>query len=223
MFSFLKKKRDDAALAHQLASIVSLRAGTMQRMKVQDFINFARPWNIPPVYLHALFFIESTNSGFMADGRLTINVEPHVAYRNSKQGKNLYRQYPDLFYPSWRGMTSPVYRLSYEERWDHLIRAAYIDFNAGMCGCSYGAGQQLGEGWKELGFDSVTHLIEVLYEGQHTHLEVMLIFLKAKNQIENLRRGNLREVIRAYNGEDNVPEYMRRFDNALKQKRHLYA
>lgn len=223
MFEFLRQKQNEAELAHKLAYVTSLRAKTMQRMKVQDFINFANPWNVAPVYLHSLFFVESTNSGFMADGRLVPNPEPHVAYRNSKKSRQLYRQHPDLFYPNWKGMTSPVYRLSYEDRWDHIIRTAAIDFEAGLCGASYGAGQQLGEGWRELGFESVVHLLETLYEGQHTHLEIVMLYLKSRNQIENLRRGDMRPVFAAYNGEDNVPEYMRRFDNAVKQKRHLYA
>jgi hypothetical protein len=229
MFEFLKVKLEEAQNAEALSYVVNLRARNMVTLGVQHFKDFSRALNIHPLYLHAFFFVESANSGFMADGRLVPCPEPHVAYRNSKNGARLAKLHPQLFYRSWvderkvdRGEWHP-YRLSHIDRWDHIIRAASVDFNAGLCGASYGAGQQLGEDWKALGFASVVDFLEHLYEGQHTHLEVMVRKLRLGDQIANLQAGNFREVVRYYNGSGNVDAYLKKFEAAINQKKVLYA
>jgi hypothetical protein len=233
LLPFLQKAQKEADLAGRISHLVNLRAKSVRPMTEQDFKNFSAPIGVPPVFLHAFFFVESSNSGFTEDGRLTINCEPHVRYRNVKGGKRkanqLYRQAPDLFYPRWINERNVprndfhVYRLSQIDRWDNLIRACEMDFDAAIMGTSFGAGQQLGEGYKMLGFPSPMDLVEYLYEGQHAQLDVMVRYLRVRGQLENLRSGNLRPVIASYNGEDNVPYYMAKFNSALSQKGHLYA
>jgi hypothetical protein len=229
VLSFLRQVQTEAGNAAKLARLISLRARTTAKLNVQDFKNFGQASAIPPIYLHAFFFVESANSGFTADGRLTINCEPHVRYRNSSKGRQLYRQAPDLFYPRWiNERNTPkgdfhVYRLNQLERWDNLARACILDFDAAVMGTSFGAGQQLGEMWRELGFNSVMDLIEHLYQGQGAQLDVMVRCIRVKGQLENLRIGNLRPVIAAYNGEGNVPVYLAKFQNAVQQKQVLYA
>lgn len=229
MFSILRKAQDDAKNQALLARLISLRAGNPRPMAEQDFKDFGARAGIHPVHLHAFFFVESANSGFTEEGRLTICCEPHVRYRNSKQAKKLYRLAPDLFYPRWiderkvPGKEFHVYRLTQPQRWDNLARAAALDFNAAIMGTSYGAGQQLGEGWKELGFASCLDLIEYLYEGQHAHLDVMVRYLRVHGQIDNLNSGDFAPVVKAYNGSGNVAYYQTRLEAAVAQKGSLYA
>jgi hypothetical protein len=231
MFEFLRRAEVLAQDAAALSYVVNLRAKNMKPLEVQDFKNFARPLNLHPMMLHAFFFVESANSGFMSDGRLIPCPEPHVAYRNISGNRALLaKQYPQLFYPRWinerklrdRNAWHP-YRLSHIDRWDHIIRASAVDFNAGLCGASYGAGQQLGEGYRELGFPSVVALLERLYEGQFAHLEVMIMKLRLGDQLSNLKAGNLKPVIAYYNGPANVPAYLAKYENAIEQKAQLYA
>jgi hypothetical protein len=231
MFEFLKRAQAEAQDAEGLSYVVNLRARNVNPLGVQDFKDFARPLNLHPMALHAFFFVESANSGFMADGRLVPCPEPHVAYRNAKGNRALLaKQYPQLFYKNWVNEAKlkdkkawHPYRLSHLDRWDHIIRAAEIDFNAGLCGASYGAGQQLGEGYRELGFPSVVALLERLYEGQHAHLEVMIMKLRLGDQLSNLQKGRMEQVIAYYNGPANVPAYLRKYENAIQQKEQLYA
>ena len=229
MLEFLKRKQKEATDAEALAYVVNLRARSAIRLGVQEFKDFARPLNLHPAVLHAFFFVESANSGFGEDGRLTVLPEPHVAYRKAIDPVLNSKLHPRLFYRKWvdakkvkRGDWHP-YRLNHIERWDHIISAAAVDFNAGLCGASYGAGQQLGEDWHRLDFPSVVHFLEHLYEGQHTHLEVMIRKLRLGDQLANLQAGNFKDVVRYYNGSGNVPEYLRRVEAALKQKQVLYA
>lgn len=98
-----------------------------------------------------------------------------------------------------------------------------LDFDAAIMGTSFGAGQQMGEMYRALGFAAPMDLIEYLYEGQHAQLDVMVRTLRVKQVVDDLRAGNFRPVVSAYNGPGNVPVYLAKFANAVEQKRVLYA
>ncbi len=221
----------------RIAKVLSLRVASRNRLEKEDFVAAARLLGrgVDPAAVHAVSDVETAKhspGGATEDGRLIPLLEPHVFSRNSHHAFDV--SHPHLSYPKWvrylRGATPPKgwdvhpYRLTYREMWGVFAFQAELHFDAALCGMSYGRFQQLGEGWKRLGFDSPLHLVETLYQGEQAQLAVFCRYVIAHGLVGALKAKNWRAFAAGYNGSGQITRYAVLMQEAFLTRRvHYYA
>lgn len=201
MLEILKAKLARAEKQEQLAELLSMRKGANEDvasslMPGPQWKRMAEEMHVPLANIIAVFNVESRGAGFGPDGRLTVLYEPHVAYKYARRPKEAQAEAPDLFYPKWidpksiRKSMPHAYRTTQAERWDMIARAAKIDFNAAVCGVSWGRFQVMGYWATKLDFTDPLHMIEHMYEGEHNHLDVFFRYCTMAGLMNALRKGD---------------------------------
>ena len=227
-FSSLRFKRQRAHNSGLVAQLIALRPLDTRRLTVADYIAAANVLGMEnPADLHAFQIVESTGNGFGPQGRLIINYEKHVASRNTRPPHKYIKDFPEFYARRWEGTrnlpSGHPYLMDQAERWDLLARSADVDFEAALKGTSWGSWQILGENAERIGFQNVLEMVKYMYRGEHAQMDCAIRFLRAKDAIEDLQRGDMARVFAVYNGADNVPEYSRRHADARHRVRNLYA
>ena len=202
MLEILKAKLARADRQDQLAKLVSLRRFDGDTFDAGELVpgpawrKAAEESGIPLAHIMAVYAVESAGSGFNEDGRLKVLYEPHWAYRHAKRPKEAQAQAPHLFYPKWIDPSRipkrepHVYRTTQDERWDMIIQAASIDFDAALKAVSWGRFQIMGYWAEKLDYDSPMHFVERLYDGEAEHLNAFLRYCRMDNLITPLMRGD---------------------------------
>ncbi len=227
LWSTLKRKRQRADNAGLVAALVSLSAEDSRRLVEKDYIVAGHAWGVEPADLHAFALTESAGQGFGPNSRLIINYEKHVASRNTKPPHAYISEFPEFYARHWGGVTNlpswHPYFMSQPDRWDLLARSADVNFMAALRGTSWGSFQVLGENAEMIGFNDAFDMVKYMYSGEAAHLDCAIRFLRARNAMEDLQAGNMRQVFAAYNGEANVDDYDRKFSRHRKRTGKLYA
>jgi len=204
MLQILKTKLERAEHQERLAQLLTMRKpeGTSAEAALSRLLPgpawhaMAAEAGVPVAHIVAVFNVESRGSGFGPDGRLTVLYEPHVAYKHAKRPREMQKTAPDLFYPKWVSLSDVPksqphpYRTTQDERWDMIGRAAKLDFNAAVCGVSWGRFQIMGYWAPKLGFRDPLHMIEHMYEGEENHLDVFLRYCRMDGLMPALRKGD---------------------------------
>jgi hypothetical protein len=210
MLSILKTKLERAERAEQLAALTNLRrqdeadphTALSRLLPGPAWHAMAEDAGVPVAHIAAVFNVESRGSGFGPDGRLTVLYEPHVAYKYAKRPKEMQKAAPDLFYPKWISSADVpkrlphAYRTTQEQRWDMILRAAAMDFDAAVSAVSWGRFQIMGYWAKNLGFRDTLHMIEHMCEGEENHLDVFLRYCRMDGLMPALRKGDWFEFAR---------------------------
>ncbi|HAH11220.1 MAG TPA: hypothetical protein DCL54_03865 [Alphaproteobacteria bacterium] len=202
MLNILKAKLARAERQDQLAKLVALRRYDDEAFDANTLVpgpawrKAAEESGVPLAHIVAVYMVESAGSGFNEDGRLTVLYEPHVAYKFAKRPKEAQAQAPHLFYPKWIDPSripkreAHPYRTSQEERWDMILEAAGIDFDAAVRAVSWGRFQIMGYWAEKLDYDSPMHFIERLYDGEAAHLDAFLRYCRMAGLMTALQRGD---------------------------------
>jgi hypothetical protein len=210
MLKILQSKLERAERAEQLAALTNLRrqdeadphTALSRLLPGPAWHAMAEDAGVPVAHIAAVFNVESRGSGFGPDGRLTVLYEPHVAYKYAKRPKEMQKAAPDLFYPKWissadvRKRLPHAYRTTQEQRWDMILRAAAMDFDAAVSAVSWGRFQIMGYWAKNLGFRDTLHMIEHMCEGEENHLDVFLRYCRMDGLMPALRKGDWFEFAR---------------------------
>lgn len=231
MWDFINRRRELVADHERAVRLLNMRAASIQPLSRQDFVQASRALNVNPAHLRAFHSVESSQQGFAPNGRLIILYEPHrvhietggrltgrkfdwqwqgkpilipLSYRGWKR---LPRKHPDAWHP---------YREDQSGRWEMLFTAYLYEPNA-LRGVTWGAFQVLGKWAEDLGFNDALHMIEHLYQGEETHLEIAIRYLKMVDGISALRRGEWQRLARLYNGRGNVHEYAPKLQVAARR------
>lgn len=169
----------------------------------KDFAKAAAELGINPSVLKAVREVEGRGNAFNKDGRPTILFERHVFYE--RLGEHYYytvrrqamKDRPDLCWS--RPTVAGGYGL-YSEQVDRLDAAAKYHRDSALEACSWGIGQVMGYWWKELGYPSLQHFINDMYESEAKQLEAMCRYIKHFGLVDELQRGDWRGFAKGYNG-----------------------
>jgi hypothetical protein len=215
----------------RVADLLSTKPKDRSPLEYDHFRRAAAHQNWNPAVLHALSDVESRGFGFDDDGRLIILVEPHVFSKETQHAFDA--SHPHLSYPKWirpkqgapapRGMEKHPYFNSPDERWGMFALQAELDLEAACCAISAGRFQQLGRGWRDLGFGSAEELIRLLWESELQQLAILIRYLLRHNLSRAVKDLDWRALARGYNGSGQVDVYAPRMAERYKARLRYYA
>lgn len=169
--------------------------GAAKRIEDIDLPRIGREISVGEDEIHAVLDVESSGSGFDAQGRPKILFEPHVFYRNLSSSKRTEAVAAGLAYSRWG--TKPYPKDSYPR----LIKAMAIDETVALKACSWGLGQILGENHKAAGYATPQAMVLDFMADEDNHLEAMIRFIKANKLDDNLRAHDWAGFAKGYNGD----------------------
>ncbi|MCL2029027.1 MAG: N-acetylmuramidase family protein [Deltaproteobacteria bacterium] len=150
--------------------------------------------------LKAVAVVESSGSGFLADGQPKILFEGHVFWRELvKRGldpNRLLEGNENILHKAW----TRSYYLGGKGEHLRLQQAAAIDREAALSSASWGLFQIMGFNWKVCGFQSLQQFINAMYRDEAAHLGAALGFLRGAGLMAALKRQDWAAFARGYNG-----------------------
>lgn len=151
--------------------------------------------------LKAILSVESSGGGFMADGRVKVNYEPHQMYRQLK--KNFSKQRADDELAKHPDLISRVagHRRSLDKEDADMDRATLIDRHSALESASWGMFQIMGYHWQTIGMSGIQEFVNMMYKGEAGQLDVFVRFVEADRALLlALRRHDWNSFARIYNG-----------------------
>jgi hypothetical protein len=162
--------------------------------------------------LHAFLDVESSGSGFDADGRVKMLFEPHVFYKelgiSKKRDAAVAR---GLAYQKWRAKPYPA------DSYPRLIDAMEINETAALRSASWGLGQIMGFNHLACGYSTVQKMVAAFAEDEESQLAAMVEFIKSKRLDQALRDRNWKKIELVYNGGGFHGSYAVKMQNAYNR------
>lgn len=174
----------------------------MQKLTEEDFLEASDLLEVSVRSIKTVAEVESSGSGFYADGRPKILFEGHKFYAllKKKYGQaradQLSREYPTLVYPKW---TKTHYKSGTAE-YHRLYDARHIDRDCANMSASWGSFQILGENYKACKCESVTEFVERMEDSAKQQLLLFCSFIQTNNLVQYLKNQQWAEFARRYNG-----------------------
>lgn len=173
----------------------------MQQLTEQDYKNAADRLgaNVPAV--KAVATVESNGGGFMTDGRVKVQYEPHIMYQRitAKFGEaradRELAKHPDLV-----ALKAGSYQSLDREDKDMDRAAQLIDRDCALESASWGAFQIMGYHWKTCGYATMQAFINAQYSAAG-QLDTFVKFIQADSRLARaLKAKDWATFARVYNG-----------------------
>lgn len=176
-----------------------------------DLILFAGNFNLELAAVKAVNEVESRGKGFLVIGKPRILFEGHVFWRELKKRNIEPTQFvnpgtEDILFEKW---TRKYYKGGAGE-YNRLEKASSISTapqvkEAAYCSASWGAFQIMGFHYKNLGYDSVFHFVDLMNAHEREHLMAFGKFISAsyfsgRKLIDWLREKEWAKFANGYNG-----------------------
>lgn len=184
---------------------------SLQNVKITDtqIRQLAREFGLKTsAALRAVIEVECRGSGFIQNGDIiepVILYEPFWAYRllkqhNAELAEKLATTAPDLFMRK-----APT---SYGKLSDQHVKLQtacsllnpYQLRHIALKSCSWGMGQVMGFNFELAGFSNFQSFINAMYSNEYHQVRAMLSFIKNKNLISDLNKGDWAGFAKVYNG-----------------------
>lgn len=167
----------------------------------QDFQNAAARLGASVSAVKAVATVESNGGGFLADGRVKVQYEPHVMYRQLASNFNRARADKELVaHPDLVAKKAGSYQSLDKEDKDMNLAAQLIDRTSALESASWGAFQIMGYHWKTLGYPTLQGFINDQYTAAG-QLETFVRFILADPRLLKALRGkDWATFARIYNG-----------------------
>lgn len=173
-----------------------------QKLTPEDIKRAATELRCDVAAVRAVLEVEASGSGFFPDGRVKVQYEPHVMYRQltKKFGKETADKYlakhPDLV------ALKPGSYQSLEREDRDMNRAAQdIDRECALQSASWGLGQIMGYNWETCGYPTLQRFLNVMYASEGGQLDAMVRFIKADERLVTaMRQQQWATFARIYNG-----------------------
>lgn len=172
-----------------------------QSLTLQDFQNAANSLGVTVAHIKAVTEVESAGGGFLADGRVKVQYEPHVMYRQliTNLGKAkadaALRQYPDLV-----SLKPGSYQSLDKEDKDMGRAVKLIDRNSALESASWGLFQIMGYHWKTCAYATLQEFINA-QQTSAGQLDTFVRFIKADARLfKALKSNDWATFARIYNG-----------------------
>ena len=183
----------------------------------KDYQNAAARLGVPVAAFKAVATVESNGGGFLSDGRVKIQYEPHVMYRRLLQHYGKARADKELAAHHDLVATKAGSYQSLDKEDKDMDRAAnIIDRQCALESASWGAFQIMGYHWQALGYSSLQAFVNAMYSGEEAQLDAFVRFiLLTPALVDALRASDWAKVARLYNG----PDYKKNnYDAKLNQE-----
>ena len=169
-------------------------------MTETDLQAAAKRSGIPLAAIKALFDIEAPRGAFNADGTPSILFERHKFYEGLikikwiTKAKEWAKAYPDICNPLSGGYGT------YSAQNARLDKAAKLNRDVALESTSWGCGQVMGFNWQSLGYDSIQHFINKMYESEAAQFEAVLKYIEVNNLKRHILNKNWDAFALGYNG-----------------------
>ncbi|MDO6525443.1 N-acetylmuramidase domain-containing protein [Motilimonas sp. 1_MG-2023] len=152
------------------------------RISKADFERAAKALGVSVAAVAAVAEVESAGSGFLPDGRPVILYERHIFHRqakadNPKQAKDWASKYANLCNPrrgGYAGGSAEHHRLN---------SAKTLNPHWAQEACSWGMFQIMGFHWQQLGYASVTDMVQDMQRSEGAQLDALVRFIKADKKL----------------------------------------
>lgn len=167
----------------------------------QDFQAAAARLGASVSAVKAVATVESNGGGFLADGRVKVQYEPHVMYRQLASNFNRARADKELVaHPDLVAKKAGSYQPLDKEDKDMNLAAQLIDRTSALESASWGAFQIMGYHWKTLDYPTLQGFINDQYSAAG-QLETFVRFILADPRLVKALRGkDWATFARIYNG-----------------------
>lgn len=167
----------------------------------QDFQAAAARLGASVSAVKAVATVESNGGGFLADGRVKVQYEPHVMYRQLASNFNRARADKELVaHPDLVAKKAGSYQPLDKEDKDMNLAAQLIDRTSALESASWGAFQIMGYHWKALDYPTLQGFINDQYTAAG-QLETFVRFILADPRLVKALRGkDWATFARIYNG-----------------------
>ena len=169
----------------------------------KDYQNAAARLGVPVAAVKAVATVESNGGGFLPDGRVKIQYEPHVMYRRLQQSFGKARADKELAaHPDLVATKAGSYQSLDKEDKDMDRAANIIDRQCALESASWGAFQIMGYHWKTTGYPSLQAFINEQYTAAG-QLETFVRFILADTLLARaIRAKDWKAFASTYNGQN---------------------
>ena len=166
-----------------------------------DFQAAAARLGVSVPAVKAVATVESNGGGFLPDGRVKVQYEPHVMYRQLASNFDRARADKELVaHPDLVAKKAGSYQSLDKEDKDMNRAAQLIDRTSALESASWGAFQIMGYHWKTLQYTTLQGFINNQYTAAG-QLETFVRFILADPRlVKALRAGDWATFARIYNG-----------------------
>lgn len=168
----------------------------------KDFQNAATRLGVPLAAVKAVATVESNGGGFLSDGRVKVQYEPHVMYQRLQVRFGKARADRELAaHPDLIARKAGSYQSLDKEDKD-MDRAAKIDRQCALESASWGAFQIMGYHWETTGYPSLQSFINAQYSAAG-QLETFVRFILADSRLARaIRAKDWKTFASVYNGKN---------------------
>lgn len=173
----------------------------MQQLTEQDYKNAASRLGVTVAAVKAVAAVESNGGGFLSDGRVKVQFEPHVMYQRIKLKYGQARADRELAaHPDLVALKPGSYQSLDKEDKDMDRAAKLIDRDCALESASWGAFQIMGYHWKTCGYPALQPFVTAQYAAG-TQLETFVRFIEADPRLlRAIRTKDWATFARVYNG-----------------------
>ncbi|WP_109217559.1 N-acetylmuramidase family protein [Klebsiella pneumoniae] len=172
-----------------------------QNLTEKDYQRAANQLGVPIAAVKAVASVESNGGGFLSDGRVKVQYEPHVMYQRVKLKFGQARADKELkAHPDLLALKPGSYQKLDQEDKDMDRAATLIDRQCALESASWGAFQIMGYHWKTCGYPTQQAFINAQYSdaGQ---LDTFVRFVNADVRlVRALQRRDWAGFASVYNG-----------------------
>jgi hypothetical protein len=159
-----------------------------------DYLSVAQLLGCDGATIRAVVEIESSGSGFLADGRPKILFEAHW-FSEFTQGK-FDVSHRDISSARW----NPDLYLGGAREWIRLERAMQLDRKAALQSASWGLGQIMGFNFKAAGYADIEQFVRDMHLSEGKQLMAMFNFIKSQKLDQYLIKRDWAGFALRYNG-----------------------
>ena len=169
----------------------------------KDYQNAAARLDVPVAAVKAVATVESNGGGFLPDGRVKIQYEPHVMYQRLQKRFNKSRADKELAaHPDLVATKAGSYQSLDKEDKDMDRAANIIDRQCALESASWGAFQIMGYHWETTGYPSLQAFINAQYSAAG-QLETFVRFILADSRLARaIRAKDWKTFASVYNGKN---------------------
>ena len=192
-----------------------LRTRNPARLTDQQIAAGALRLGVDPAAIKAIMWFQTGGApGFGADGRPSINFEPHIF---SRLTNGEYDEEPgDFSSPSFQPGT---YSLSQEERWTRLSKAYARDPSAALSATGWGAFRIMGLNYSACGFANIEDFARAQAVSEQSQLQSFEAFIRANDLSGPLAERDWPTFARGFFGSDRFAPDLERFYDAFADGR----
>ena len=167
----------------------------------QDFQNAAASLGVSVAHIRAVDSVESNGNGFLADGRVKVQYEPHVMYQRLKEHFGASRAAAELkAHPDLVATKAGSYQSADKEDKDMDRAVQAIDRTSALEAASWGAYQIMGYHWSTCGYPSIQAFVNAMQTAPG-QLDAFVRFVKADRRlVQALKAQDWATFARIYNG-----------------------